>query len=69
MLNIAYGGYSEITGVLDTGRNKKFCPRQSEEGRVKVLKKRESRSAVSKHRDRTGSGLGYGRQLVPTVPI
>ena len=32
-------------------------------------KKRESRSAVSKHGDRGGSGLGYGRQQVPTVLI
>ena len=32
-------------------------------------KERESRSAVSKHGDRGVSGLGYGRQPVPTVPI
>ena len=58
-----------LLGVLDTGRNKTFCSWQSKEGRLNWKKERESRSAVSTHGDRGGSGLGYGRQQVPTALI
>ena len=45
-------------GVLDTGWNKKICLWQREEGRLNWQKKRESRSAVSKHGDRGGFKTG-----------
>ena len=54
--------YWHPLGVLDTGRNKEICLRQGEESRLNWQKKRESRSAVSKHGDRGGSGLSYGRK-------
>ena len=34
-----------------------------------IEKEGESRSSVSKHGDRGGLGMGYGRQLVPAVVI
>ena len=56
--------------VLDTGRKGKILLIAKRRRHTELVEKnRERRSAVSKHGDRGGSGLGYGRQLVPTVFI
>ena len=36
-------------------------------GKTELVEKRESRSAVSKHADKSHLGLDYGRQLVSTA--
>ena len=60
-----YEGHPGITdipfGLLDTGRNKKFCfwKREAEDWNGP---KGKSRSAVSKHEGERGSGLSYGRK-------
>ena len=68
-----YEGHSEI---IDTswafwtlGEIKNSAHSEGKRENLTGRKKGESRSAVSKHGDRGGSGLGYGRKLGTIVPI
>ena len=60
-----YEGHSQIIETLGATKNSAHSKEKRED---LTGRKKEGRSAVSKHGDRGGSELGSDRQLVPTAP-